>query len=97
MTSSWLPSGRSSTEISNGLERRCQQVIDGERDQVCRPGDPEQDRVAMGDIQSNSQSSPAIPAATNAERQPKVSASHGTTAGAMIAPTLLPELNSAVA
>ena len=41
--------------------------------------------------------SPAIPAATKADRQPKVKASQGTMAGAMMAPTLLPELKRAVA
>src|SRR5215471_4638851 len=40
---------------------------------------------------------PAIPAATKADRHPQVKASHGTTAGATIAPTLAPELNRAVA
>ena len=48
-------------------------------------------------IQNASQQSPAIPAATNAERQPNENAIQGTTAGAMIAPTLLPLLKSAVA
>ncbi len=40
---------------------------------------------------------PAMPAATNADRQPQVKASQGTIAGAMIAPTLVPELKIAVA
>ena len=48
-------------------------------------------------IQKASQTRPAIPAATNAERQPNESAIQGTTAGAMMAPTLLPLLKSAVA
>ena len=48
-------------------------------------------------IQKASQTRPAIPAATNADRQPNEKASQGTIAGAMMAPTLLPLLKSAVA
>ena len=39
----------------------------------------------------------ACPATTNAERQPQVAAIQGTNAGAITAPTLAPELKSAVA
>src|SRR5689334_2638573 len=39
---------------------------------------------------------PAMPAATNAERQPNAAARKGIVAGAMIAPTLAPELKMLV-
>src|SRR3954462_9571458 len=40
---------------------------------------------------------PSAPVATNAARQPQVTAIHGTAMGAMIAPTLLPALNTPTA
>ena len=68
---------------------------------MCSSSRADTPRCSPGGAYSRSQitiqANPIAPVSTNAQRQPRLSAIHGTTSGAMIAPMFVPELKMPVA